>query len=354
MRSIALAIILVLAFGCAQGYPLHGENEAVNCTLFGITKEPIPLQDPNATFQEYTLNLDVGLIGTRNATFELVDSKNNVLRPDLSRSRALQPGRQILTFVVPKDALFKLFKVTPSDGKPISINWWKTPKKIKGDIILRYYGIVGFRINPNEQSAAFEVGIQNNGTTNVPISPENFTLLDQWGWPYYSIEGFSPSYLDAKKSTKVRINFSSLSPQSRPATLIYDYLTNNQMAFDLDKETGPLSDALVYGINAPLPATPPAVVESTPTIQPSQAAVQNNLTGGNVSNQKSTAKENVLSLKDQINATKERLGKISKPGSSSIANSAIGGHISSSVEEAKARLAKMKEGLKSSQQIASA
>ena len=169
MRFIALAFALVLALGFAQAYPLSGGNAAVNCTLFGATKVPVPGTDPNATVQNYVLKVDVGLLGTRNATFELVDSKDKVYSPDSSMSWTFQPIsesyiRQLLAFVVPSDALFKLFKVSPSVGDPFAIKWWKTPKKNHGDIILRYYGVVDTRTNPNEQSVTYEVGIQNNGT----------------------------------------------------------------------------------------------------------------------------------------------------------------------------------------------
>ena len=159
---------------------------AVNCTLFGATKVPVPGTDPNATVQNYVLKVDVGLLGTRNATFELVDSKDKVYSPDPSMSWTFEPNtasyiRQLLAFVVPKDALFKLFKVSPSVGDPFAIKWWKTPKKNQGDLILRYYGVVDNRMDPNEQSVTYEVGIQNNGTNSIALSPLNFTLLDQVG-----------------------------------------------------------------------------------------------------------------------------------------------------------------------------
>jgi hypothetical protein len=358
MRFIALAFVLVLALGCVQAYPLHGVNGAVNCTLFGVTKVPIPGQDPNATVQECALKVDVGLIGTRNATFELVDSKDKAFSPELSLTRALQPGRQLLAFVVPKDSLFKLFKVSPSEGNPFAINWWNTPKKISGDITLRYYGVVDTRMNPNEQSVAYDVKITNNGTNPVYISPENFTLLDQWGWEYYTIDGFSPTNLEAKKSARVKVNFSSLSPLSKPASLVYEYLTSNPIAIDLEKDTGQLSDAQVYGTNTPSTVATPAAVQSAPIqvvqspikspIQAIQSPIQTPIQTPIQSRIQSPIQavpqisSNIgKSLADQINATKERLANMGRPGG----NSSIGGQINSSVKDAMARLEKMKKGL---------
>ena len=357
MRLIALAFALVLALGFAQAYPLSGGTAAVNCTLFGATKVPVPGTDPNATVQNYVLKVDVGLLGTRNATFELVDSKDRVYSPDPSMSWTFQPIsesyiRQLLAFVVPSDALFKLFKVSPSVGDPFAIKWWKTPKKSQGDIILRYYGVVDTRTNPNEQSVTYEVGIQNNGTKSTVINPLNFTLLDQSGWEYYTMYGFGESYLGPKNSTKVKVNFSSLSYLSRPVALAFDYLTSNQIVFDLDKDTGPLTDAQVYGTNVPSTATtatstvaPPAAVVAAPTVQATPQAVPQVASLANIASASPAAFQStsgsMQSFKDQLNATKERNANMGRPGTSG----SVGGQISQSVNDTKARLEKMKEGL---------
>ena len=354
MRLIALAFALVLAFGLAQAYPLSGGTTTVNCTIFGATKVPVPETDPNATVQNYVLKVDVGLLGTHNATFELVDSKDKVYSPDPSMSWTFEPTsgsyiRQILAFVVPKDSLFKLFKVSPSSGNPIAIKWWKTPKKTQGDIILRYYGVVDSRTNPNEQSVTYDVGIQNNGTNSVAISPLNFTLLDQSGWEYYTMFGFSESYLGPKNSTRVKLNFSSLSYLSKPIALAFDYLTSNQIVFDLDKDTGPLTDAQVYGANVPSTATtetntaaPLVAVTATPTVQAMPQAAP--LTSSASIAPVQSTSSGMQSLKDQLNATKERLAHMGSPGSPG-GNNSVGGQIGQSVNDTLARLKKMAEGL---------
>ena len=356
MRLIALAFALVLALGIAQAYPLTGGTAAVNCTLFGATKVPVPGTDPNATVQNYVLKVDVGLLGTHNATFELVDSKDKVYSPDTSMSWTFQPTsgsyiRQILAFVVPKDALFKLFKVTPSAGDPFAIKWWRTPKKSQGDIILRDYGVVDTRTNPNEQSVTYEVGIQNNGTNSITLNPLNFTLLDQSGWEYYTMYGFGEINLGPKNSTKVKVNFSSLSYLSRPTALAFDYQTSNQIVFDLDKDTGPLTDAQVYGTNVPNTVTstsaPPAVVVAAPVVQSApqampQAAPQNNLASASAAANQATF-SGMQSLKDNLNATKQRLANMGSPGTPG--GSSVGASISQSVNASLDRLKKMTEGL---------
>ncbi len=407
MRSLSLVLLLLLAFSLAQAIPLQGGNDAVKCTLFGLIKTPVS-QDPNST--QASLQLDVGLLGARNATYELVDSKDNVYKP--GKYMSLQPGRTLLVFNVPEAALFKLLNVTPTDGKPFAINWWKTPKGVKGDLILRYYGVVDWVTQPDQQAVAYQVGIANNGTSTLAVSPENFTLLDQWGWPYYTMEGFTATEIEAKKAIKVNLVYGGLSPFSRPSMLVYDYATPNEVTIDLDKDMGQLTDAQVYGTAAPQnaqstpttasqtamkPAVPAATSTSMPqttmaqTIKPvipaaptlpqttmSQAikpvipatstlpqastqgpsVTQKQTSSAASGSEKQTAqqtnesaqnrtKQSVLSLKDQINASKQRLSGLK--GSLSSGQSSVGKEISASVEETRKRLEKMKQGLNSNQ-----
>jgi hypothetical protein len=350
MRFLTAALMLVAIVGCAQAYPLSGSNGNVKCTLFGAYEVPIPGPDPNATANEYALKVDVGLIGSINATYELVDGNDNIYHPDQTRSKALQPGRQQLVFVVPPtgDTIgggFKLLKVSPSEGQPFAINWWKTPKKILGDIILRYYGITDLQMGADEKSITFDFKITNNGTTSIPISPENFTLIDQWGWDYYTLEGFSPASLEPKKSARVKVIFNSLSLLSNPSKLSYDCL-GSEMSIDLDKDTGPLSDEVVYGTKAPTVAALPAAAKTAPAPQTNvQNGTNNNVASGNATGTQSAADEKLMSLKDKINASKQRLANTFKQGSAIGGKSAVGSQISTSVAEAKARLAKAMESM---------
>jgi len=270
--ALMLALTLTLTLGLTQGYTLGGGNGAVNCTLFGTYRSPLPeeLQGPagNAT-RDIALTVDVGLFGAYNASYILVDSKDREYELEPSLTRALQPGRLLVGFVVPKDALFKILRVIPDQGSatPININWWKTPKTSNENVVLRYYGIIDQRLSTDEQIVAFEVGIQNNGTEPMPLSPENFTLLDQNGWEYYTLDGFSAINLGPQKAVKVKVNFSEVSPWSKPAYLVYDYLTDNMLGVNLEKDTGPLSDEQVYGTSGSSPDAQPQLQVSEPEEQ---------------------------------------------------------------------------------------
>jgi hypothetical protein len=366
LRYLALVFAFALALGVSQAYPLQGGDENVKATLFGVVR--IPLNDQNAT--EEILKLDIGIIGAENATYELVDDDNLAMTPSLYKN--LQPGRQMLYFIIPKDDLFKLLKVTPAGGAPFNINWWATPKGTNGDVLLRYYGITDWIWDSDQQAVVFELRIGNNGTTPFYIGPENFTLLDQWGWDYYPVVGFEPMVIEPQMATgRVKVGFSGLSILSRPSALAYDYTTPNQIIIDLEKDAGQLSDAQVYGGNASQSA-PAAAATTGPTASTAASAVPSATmqTVSNSQNQSSSAAENqtnesqqngtaqnqttsakILSLKDQINASRERLKGVGEDAPADD-QSTVGKKINSSVEGTKERLAMARARLKANNQTA--
>ncbi len=354
MRYLALVFALMLAVGLIQAYPLQGGDENVKAKLFGAVR--IPIEGQNAT--EEILKLDVGFIGAENATYELVDDDNAVIKPSLYKN--LQPGRQLLYFLIPKDDLFKLLKVTPSEGAPFNINWWATPKGTNGDVIVRYYGVTDWIWDADQQAMVIELRVGNNGTTPFYIGPENFTLIDQWGWDYRPSVGFEPTVIEPQMASgRIKVGFSGISILSRPIGLAYDFLSPNQIIIDLERDAGPLSDAQVYGGNAPQPVPAATAAASTAastaatstaattaaTTSPSTDSQQN----GTLQNQTTAAK--MLSLKDQINASKKRLeGK--DQDSATDGQSTVGKKISSSVNATRERLAKTRSKLNESNQQA--
>jgi hypothetical protein len=341
MRSLALLLILAIALGPAYAYPLQGGDENVKCTLFGAHRTPL---GENST--DEILKLDVGLEGASNASYEIVDSKDNVFVP--TEYRNLQIGRQELLFQVPIDDLFKLLKVAPSEGNSFDVKWWMTPKGIEGDVTLRYYGIEDWMIDSDLQALTLEMSITNEGTAGLPIGPENFSLLDQWGWEYYPVGGFQSTILEPKMTLpRVKLGFTGLSPLSKPTILAYDCLTGNQIIIDLEKDAGPLSDTLVYGTASPQSQTVPA----GDAVSNSSALVQNSHEKVNTAEEKPSveqsqnASSNSGSLKEQIEASKERLkGVGTTTGGSS--TSSVGKNLNSSIEEARNRLEAVKKSLK--------
>ncbi len=310
MRLIVSVLLLVLAFGTVQAYPLQGGNENGSVVLLGATRAP--LDEENAT--QEILKLDVGLIGIKNATYELVDSKDSVYKPGLYK--VLQPDRQLVYFLVPQDDLFKLIRVTPTIGKPFNINWWATPKAANENAVIRYYGITDWLINPDEQGIVLQLRVTNNGTRDLFVAPQNFTLLDQWGWLYRPTLGFDAEVIAPNNASpsRVKVGFTGVSLLSRPAALAYDYGTSNQIIVDFEKDQGQLSDAVVYGANATqasAPATSTIAGPSLPSTNQSQAAT-NQSQAVNTSSKISSLKEQIAASKARLAATKSSLNQSTK------------------------------------------
>jgi hypothetical protein len=341
MRFLALLLVLAIALGPAYAYPLQGGDENVKCTLFGTHRMPSAENSTNEI-----LKLDIGLVGAANASYELVDSKDNIFVP--TEYRNLQIGRQELLFQVPVDDLFKLLKVAPSEGKPFDVKWWMTPKGIKGDVTLRYYGMEDWMIDSDLQALTLEMSITNEGTAGLPIGPENFSLIDQWGWEYYPVGGFQSTILEPKMTLpRVKLGFTGLSPLSRPTILAYNYLTDNQIIIDLEKDTGPLSDSLVYGTASPQSQAASAkdVVANPSALVQNAQAMMNTVEEKPAVEQSQNTSSTGGSLKEQIEASKERLKGVGTSTSGS-STSSVGKNLNSSIEEARNRLEAVRESLK--------
>jgi len=299
MRLIVIALLLALAFGSAQASPLHGSNGNATAVIFGASRTPLEVE--NAT--QEILKVDVGLIGAENATYQLVDDHNNIYQAGLYKP--LSSEKQLIYFLVPIDSLFKLINVTPLGGVPIYINWWATPKATNENLIVRYYGITDWLINPDEQAFVVQVRVQNNGTQNLIVSPDNFTLLDQWHWPYSPALGFDAETLRPQNATsRLLLGFTGVSLISRPAALAYDYGAPSQIIIDFDRDYVPLSDEVVYGANATKKAAP---VEPLPAVAPTASDATTAPSEAAETPAKENTKTKITSIKDKVAASQARL-----------------------------------------------
>jgi len=244
MRSIIIlmALLLAMASGTALALPLEGSNENATVVIFGSSRTPV--EDENVTLE--ILKVDVGLMGAENASYELVDQNDLVYTPGLYR--ALSSGKQAVYFLTEWDSLFKLINVTTEGSDPILINWWMTPNASNERIKIRYYGITDSSINSDEQMLVLQVSVENLGGQSIYLTPFNFTLFDQWGWPYQPTLGFDAETLAPSSGTdRLLLGFTGLSPVFRPAALAFDYGTPEEMVIDFENGYVPLSDELVYG-----------------------------------------------------------------------------------------------------------
>jgi hypothetical protein len=263
------------------------------------------------------LKVDTGLQNASNATYQMRDQFDAVYNPAMYKP--LNEGRRLVYFVVPKDSLFKLITVTPEDGRPININWWATPKAGNEFLLIRYYGITDWLLNPDEQGIVVQVRGQNNGTQDVVFSPENFVLLDQWGWPYSATIGFDTEVIAPGNASqdRVLVGFSGISLQSRPVALVYGYYTDSPIVIDFDSDYMQLTNEQVYGT---------AGAQNVPAAQPAGQAVQ------------------LISL--AAPATNENAVAGAAANKTTAQNATEASNIDSSVSSTKARLAAARERLK--------
>ncbi len=255
MRWQVLALFMVLVPGIAQGYPLHGSNGEVNCTIFGTFKDP--WSTGNADADRYAvLNVDLSLTRANVsdntpilATFSLTDGNDRVYKTSPEYTRDFQSDRRLIGFVVPIETIAKSITVylssDPTNSEQFSVLFPKLLNVSNGNVTLLYYGVLRSWIESNKRTFEFDIGLTNNGTTKLPISASNFSLVDQWGWKYsskaydiYGRKGIQKTELEPNETLRSGLVFSPLSPLTRAAKLVYDYSNNSSLTLDIDPEAG--------------------------------------------------------------------------------------------------------------------
>ena len=249
------ALVLMLIIGLAQGYPLHGGNGVLNCTIYGAFKDPWLTDNLDAN-KYVVLNMDFSLLrdNASNSTpikadYRLTDGNDKVFQNSPDYTRDLQMGRSLIGFVVPKETIAKALTVIPSTGfaggGQFSIPFSELANSSNGKVALVYYGVLGSGSASNRKTIEFDVGLHNNGTSKLPLSPGNFSLIDQWGWRYkskesdrYNGQGFPSVSLEPNGTLRSPLVFASLSPLSRPVELVYDFSKTSSIAIQIDPEAG--------------------------------------------------------------------------------------------------------------------
>ncbi len=227
-RVIWPSVVFLLFLAVSSAYPLQGSNGVVNCVIFDGHKG---FYDINNSL----LYLDVGISRGVNATFEVVDQNNNTYPVDLKLSKALQPGRFSLVFMVPRTSTIASLNVIPEGSNPFAIMWDKPIKYTNGMANFRFYGINDWLLSNTSQTITMDISLSNNATEgDILMGPENFTLVDQWGWRYFADVTFSPVVVPPKSIMRTEITFSSMSPRSRPVLLEYDFDTDHLIQIPLD------------------------------------------------------------------------------------------------------------------------
>jgi hypothetical protein len=266
MKWLALVMMLIFSMGLGHGYPIGSGNGVVNCTIFGEFKDPYVIVETNID-KYIVLNVDVSLTKENStgsypviASYSLVDGNDRFYQTRDEFTRSLSPGRQLLGFVVPPETIPKALiinpTIDPNNGNQFSINFGELTNATNGKVTMLYYGIINSKIKSNLKSIDFDVGITNNGTSTLPLSTKNFSLIDQWGWGYtslphssYTNAGFEDRKLIPNETARLKVSFGSLSPLSRPSKLIYNYSKTDLVIVDIDPEAGLLNNCNVSKSN---------------------------------------------------------------------------------------------------------
>jgi hypothetical protein len=244
--------------------------------------------------------VDVGLVrtnatdnSTMKATYTLIDGNDKAYETREDYSKDLQPGRWVLGFVVPREAVAKSLIVDPykpEDGDQFIIPFEKLINSSNGKATLLYYGILSTKSEPNRRSMEFDIGMSNNNTSRLSVSWKNFSLIDQWGWRYdskaynkYNGEGFPAIELLPNQTIRSGVLFNYLSPLSRPVKLAYRYNNSSSIILDIDTEGGLRSNSSSSvdskaGCNAlPPEASPTTLAGSIKASKSRLAKVRENL-----------------------------------------------------------------------------
>lgn len=255
MRWLALALFVVLSTVIAQDYPVQMSNGVVNCTIFGSFK------DPGFTGTAYSDSYSVLVVDARlsrlnesekepiRVSYSLTDGNDRVFQAKPQYIKELQPGRQLIGFVVPKETIAKSLTLDLSEdkngGEQFSIRFPQLVNTSNKNVTLLYYGVLRSVANSNRKTIELDVAITNNDTKKLLLEASNFSLKDQWGWVYTSREyddyikkGMSKTMLVQNETIRSNLIFNSVSPLSRPVELIYRYSNNSYLTMNIDFEGG--------------------------------------------------------------------------------------------------------------------
>ncbi|MCX8207112.1 MAG: DUF4352 domain-containing protein [Methanothrix sp.] len=231
IRTSSLGVMLMLMLSVmdsASGLPVTGGNGELCCTVFDMFKGPL-YQGGSYDADRMILYLDAGLRWSNGSYAELprvryvlIDGNDRSYTRDASSSKPISPGRQLLAFAVPREAIPKSLVVDSGVGKVFKVDFGEPLNYSDENITVTYYGIVGSRLDYSRKVLDIDISVRNNSTSPLRVSPENCTLVDQWGWGYRATDGFEPRMLNANESIRGVVRFRYLAPSSIPSMMLYN------------------------------------------------------------------------------------------------------------------------------------
>lgn len=231
IRTAAVGVMLILMLSVMEpacGLPVTGGNGALCCTVFDMFKGPL-YQGGSYDADRMILYLDAGLKWSNGSYAELsrvryvlIDGNDRSYNRDAASSKHISPGRDLLAFVVPREAIPKSLVVDSGIGEIFKVDFGEPLNYSDENITVTYYGILGSRLDYSRKVLDIDISVRNNSSSPLRVSPENCTLVDQWGWGYRATEGFEPRTLNANESIRGVVRFRYLAPSSIPSLLLYN------------------------------------------------------------------------------------------------------------------------------------
>ena len=257
MRWPALALLsfLFLLLANASGYPLQSSNGVINCTVFGAFKDTgFGGYSHSDSYSVLVVDACLTRINESDeaailADYSLTDGNDRRYKTSSDYIKELQNGRCLIGFVVPKETIAKSMTIDLSKdkagGEQFSQRFPELVNASDERVRLLYYGMLRSSINSNKKTVELDVAVTNNNSTRLDIDAGKFTLKDQWGWKYESLEydssrqmGMRATVLEPNATIRSGLVFISLSPLSRPVELVYNYSDNASLSMNIDTESG--------------------------------------------------------------------------------------------------------------------
>jgi hypothetical protein len=224
------SIALLLLLTGAQAFPLTGQSDQANITVFGIIQKDQDSQTMNILVDTAKAQ------GSCLASASLVDTEDKFYNAyDGNFDSGYYADRFYMSFRVPKGTEIKRLRLVPmtpghNQGTPFSIDWEAVPEASDETLSMKMYSVKsGDYYMDDLKTWAFDVKLTNNGTDTIPFSVKDFGLVDQFGWRYngkdYVDNSSGHGQLTSGESMRFDLTFSRISELSRPVKLVYGNLS---------------------------------------------------------------------------------------------------------------------------------
>ncbi len=233
MPWIGAVLFFALLASNVSAFPLSGGNGEMNATVFGVFKEADAIY------------VDIATQGTpTDCTFQLIDSDDRIHESDSSGScswnsksgyiddqgttRYLASGDVVLKkrgtaiFDVPDGVILKRIRVVPDTSDPFFVDWNGVPEVSDANTTLKFYGATTTPRNscgPTANHWVFDVKLTNNDDEILEYTDGDFSVVDQFGWEYYS-KGTTTNKLLPGESLRFDVK-TEMYRLSRPIAIIF-------------------------------------------------------------------------------------------------------------------------------------